>query len=172
MVFNHTPVLFEKTLELLELDNPKLFVDLTGGGGGHSSGFIEKYPNMKAVIFDRDLTAVNHLTSRFKDNKNVKVVHSKSSEIEKILFLLKSGNPDIILADLGVSSLQLDLPQRGFSDIKEGPLDMRMDRELSFTALDLLKEKSVVDIQKILSEFAQERESKNTHLRVQGRVSF
>ncbi len=160
MVFNHIPVLFEKTLELLDVENPKLFVDLTGGGGGHSSAFIEKYPNMKAVIVDRDLTAVNHLKSRFKENPNVKVVHSKSSEIEKILFLLKAGNPDIILADLGVSSIQLDLPQRGFSDNKEGPLDMRMDESSSYTALDLLKEKTVAEIQRILSEYAQERESK------------
>jgi 16S rRNA (cytosine1402-N4)-methyltransferase len=159
MTFVHLPVLSSEVVEHLAVDDPQVYVDLTSGGGGHASLIIERFPNARAVLIDRDPDAVLHLKEKFKGFKNVTVVRSKAGEVDKVLFLLKIDKADIILADLGVSSHQFDTPSRGFSVKSEGPFDMRMDGESDFNALDFLKKLTEFELKNILSEYAQERES-------------
>ena len=158
MDFVHVPVLFNEVLSSFDND-PEVFVDLTSGGGGHDAGILEKYPNARAVLVDRDPDAVAHLKEKFASFPNVTVVHSAFSEIDKVLFLLQIPKVDIVFADLGVSSFQFDTPHRGFSMQKDGPMDMRMDTGSQFTALDFIKNSTEGELRNILSLYAQEREA-------------
>ena len=158
MDFVHVPVLFNEVVASFNND-PEVFVDLTSGGGGHDAGILEKYPNVRAVLVDRDIDAVAHLKEKFASFPNVTVVHSAFSEIDKVLFLLQIPKVDIIFADLGVSSFQFDTPHRGFSMQKDGPMDMRMDSTSEFTALDFIKSSTEGELRNILSLYAQEREA-------------
>lgn len=158
MDFVHVPVLFNEVVASFD-NNPEVFVDLTSGGGGHDAGILEKYPDVRAVLVDRDIDAVAHLKEKFASFPNVTVVHSAFSEIDKVLFLLQIPKVDIIFADLGVSSFQFDTPHRGFSMQKDGPMDMRMDTGSEFTALDFIKSSTEGELRNILSLYAQEREA-------------
>ena len=158
MDFVHVPVLYNEVLASFD-NEPAVFVDLTSGGGGHDAGVLEKYPNVRAVLIDRDQDAVAHLKEKFADLPNVTVVNAPFSEIDKVLFLLQIPKADIVFADLGVSSFQFDTPHRGFSMQKEGPMDMRMDKNSSLTALDYIKSSTEGELRNILSLYAQEREA-------------
>jgi len=159
MTFKHEPVMLNEVLENVYCEGSAVYLDLTSGGGGHAGAFINKYPEVTAVLLDRDGDAVEHLKDKFKDESRVKVVRSKFSELDKALFLLQSKKPDMIFADLGVSSHQLDVAGRGFSIMKDGPFDMRMDQRQEDSALDYIKKTSAPDIKNILSIYAQEREA-------------
>ncbi|MBO4710866.1 16S rRNA (cytosine(1402)-N(4))-methyltransferase RsmH [bacterium] len=158
MDFAHVPVMFDEVLSSFD-NKPSVFVDLTSGGGGHDAGVLEKYPNVRAVLVDRDTDAVAHLKEKFASFPNVTVVHAPFSEIDKVMFLLQIPKADIIFADLGVSSFQFDTPHRGFSMQKEGPMDMRMDKTSQLTALDFIKNSTEGELRNILSLYAQEREA-------------
>ncbi|MBP5406516.1 16S rRNA (cytosine(1402)-N(4))-methyltransferase RsmH [bacterium] len=158
MDFIHVPVLLDEVLSSFD-NNPEVFVDLTSGGGGHDAEILKKYPDVRAVLIDRDLDAVAHLKEKFTSFPNVTVVHSAFSDVDKILFLLKIPRVDIVFADLGVSSFQFDTPHRGFSMQKSGPMDMRMDATSQLTALDFIKNSTEGGLRNILSEYAQEREA-------------
>lgn len=158
MDFVHVPVLYNEVLASFD-NEPAVFVDLTSGGGGHDAGLLEKYPNVRAVLIDRDQDAVAHLKEKFAGLQNVTVVNAPFSEIDKVLFLLQIPKADIVFADLGVSSFQFDTPHRGFSMQKDGPMDMRMDRNSSLTALDYIKSSTEGELRNILSLYAQEREA-------------
>lgn len=158
MDFVHVPVLYNEVLASFD-NEPAVFVDLTSGGGGHDAGVLEKYPNVRAVLIDRDQDAVAHLKEKFAGLQNVTVVNAPFSEIDKVLFLLQIPKADIVFADLGVSSFQFDTPHRGFSMQKDGPMDMRMDRNSSLTALDYIKSSTEGELRNILSLYAQEREA-------------
>lgn len=158
MDFVHVPVMFDEVLSSFDND-PLVYVDLTSGGGGHDAGILEKYPNVKAVLVDRDQDAVAHLKEKFASFPNVTVVHAPFSEIDKVMFLLQIPKADIVFADLGVSSFQFDTPHRGFSMQKDGPMDMRMDKTSQLTALDFIKSSTEGELRNILSLYAQEREA-------------
>lgn len=159
MTFKHEPVMLNEVLENVYCENPAVYLDLTSGGGGHAGAFIEKHPQVAAVLLDRDGDAVEHLKEKFKEDSRVKVVRSKFSELDKALFLLQSKKPDIIFADLGVSSHQFDVAGRGFSIMNNGPFDMRMDQRQEDSALDYIKKTSASDLKRVLSVYAQEREA-------------
>jgi len=159
MTFKHEPVMLNEVLENVYCEGPTVYLDLTSGGGGHAGAFIDKYPQVAAVLLDRDGDAVEHLKDKFKEESRVKVMRSKFSELDKALFLLQSQKPDMIFADLGVSSHQLDVAGRGFSINKDGPFDMRMDQRQDDSALDYIKKTSAPDLKNILSVYAQEREA-------------
>lgn len=158
MDFVHVPVMFDEVLSSFD-NEPSVFVDLTSGGGGHDAGVLEKYPNVRAVLVDRDTDAVAHLKEKFASFPNVTVVHAPFSEIDKVMFLLQIPKADIVFADLGVSSFQFDTPHRGFSMQKDGPMDMRMDKTSQLTALDFIKNSTEGELRNILSLYAQEREA-------------
>ncbi|HPA57802.1 MAG TPA: 16S rRNA (cytosine(1402)-N(4))-methyltransferase RsmH, partial [bacterium] len=159
MSFVHKPVLMNEVLNLMNLNDPRSYLDLTAGGGGHAMAMINKYPSMKAVLLDRDPDAVSHLKEKFAGMDNVTVAKSSFSELDKVLFLMKRDDVDIIFADLGVSSHQFDTAKRGFSIQKDGPFDMRMDSESGMTALEYIKKTEESEIKNILSIYAQEREA-------------
>lgn len=158
--FNHIPVMLTNVPEALEVENPKIYLDLTAGGGGHAEAICLKYPKIKAILIDRDTDAVEHLKEKFAGRSNIIVANARSGEIDKIMFLLKERKADIILADLGVSSFQFDSADRGFSFSDDGPMDMRMNKTEGMTALDLIMNSTEQELQQILSTLGEEREAK------------
>lgn len=145
----HKAVLFHEVIEGLNIKPSGIYVDLTGGGGGHSAGILEKLgPDGKLFIFDRDTQSIQRLKKRFEDSRCV-VSEARFSEAFGALQKLGVRAVDGVLADLGFSSIQLEDPTRGLSFQKEGPLDMRLDARLEHTASDLLlslPEKNLADL--------------------------
>lgn len=156
MNFVHVPVLFNESIEALNISGDKIYVDCTAGGGGHSSAIAERLTTGKLIAIDQDPEAIEVLNERFKDNDNVIVVHDNFSNLENILKNLRIDSVAGILADLGVSSHQLDTADRGFSFHSEAPLDMRMSKE-GTTAAFLVNTMSVRELCKIISDYGEEK---------------
>jgi 16S rRNA (cytosine1402-N4)-methyltransferase len=157
----HTPVMLERTIELLSpaLEQPgAVLVDATLGMAGHSEAFLERFPQLVLVGLDRDLDALaiaGERLARFGDR--VHLVHTVYDRFAEALDGLGIREVAGILFDLGVSSLQLDRVERGFSYSKDAPLDMRMDATSSMTAERILAEYSENDLRRIFWEFGEER---------------
>lgn len=152
----HTSVLLNEVIENLEIKPKGHYADLTGGFGGHSQKIFENL-DIDGVLYivDQDLDAINFLKDKFKDKKNVKIFHQNhSSWINQYKDQFKL---DGLLADLGVSSKQLDDEKRGFSFMRDGPLDMRMNQDQEFSAYDVVKDYSLDDLIKIFKEYGNER---------------
>lgn len=129
MEFNHISVLLEESVNALNIKPDGIYVDCTAGGGGHSAAVLERLnENGKMYLFDRDPDAIETVTKRFENDKRVTVIHSNFSEIKSVLTGLGVNGVDGIIADLGVSSHQLDTAERGFSFHQDAPLDMRMSK--------------------------------------------
>ena len=146
MEFVHKSVLFDEAVEALNINNEKIIVDGTAGGGGHTSKISETAKRVIAV--DRDPDAVSILKERLGDRDNVTVVHDNYSNLKAIIAGLGIDKIDGLLLDLGVSSFQLDTAERGFSFHKDAPLDMRMSKS-GMSAADVVNtydEKRLADI--------------------------
>jgi len=157
--FDHRSVLLDEVLAHLEPHPGGRYVDGTLGGAGHSRAILERSaPDGRLIGIDRDpdaLAAARAELAGFGDR--VVTVHGCFGDIETILGGLGVAQVDGILLDLGVSSPQLDRPERGFSFTRAGPLDMRMDPTRGPTALDLLRDLPVEDLAEILRDFGEER---------------
>lgn len=155
----HRPVMKKEVLEFLNLKPGDVVVDCTVGGGGHSIGILNHImPGGKLIGIDQDREVLDIARENLRDYKgNSELIYGNFRNLDKILNDLKIDKVDAILYDLGVSSYQLDKAERGFSFLKEGPLDMRMDRGLRITAFDLVNNLSKEEISKILFEYGQER---------------
>jgi 16S rRNA (cytosine1402-N4)-methyltransferase len=157
----HTPVLLERCIELLgpALERPgAVFVDATLGMGGHSAGVLERFPDAILVGLDRDpeaLAIAGERLARFGDR--VHLVHTVYDGIREALDGLGFAGADGVLFDLGVSSLQLDRVERGFSYSKDAPLDMRMDGTSDLTAEVILRDYSEADLRRIFREYGEEK---------------
>jgi 16S rRNA (cytosine1402-N4)-methyltransferase len=157
----HTPVLLERCIELLApaLQEPgAVFVDATLGMGGHSAGVLERFPDVTLVGLDRDpdaLAIAGERLARFGDR--VHLVHTVYDGIRDALDDLGIGAIQGVLFDLGVSSLQLDRVERGFSYSKDAPLDMRMDGTSELTAAVILAEYSEADLRRIFRDYGEEK---------------
>lgn len=162
MNFHHTPVLLKETMEYLKPVPGEIYVDGTLGGGGHSLEILKKiYPSGRLIGIDRDPAAIQAATSRLSDyTDSFQGVHSNYVDIKKVLSELGISAVDGILLDLGVSSHQLDTPERGFSYHEEAPLDMRMDTTQDLTAYDLVNKSSQEDLSQIIWEYGEERWAK------------
>lgn len=160
----HQPVLLKEVLEWMEVKPGACIVDGTVGGGGHAEAFLQQMgPEGKYVAFDRDLQTLERAKKRLeKYASQVQYVHGVFSDMESILKELKIENVDGVLVDLGVSSFQLDDAERGFSFIRPGPLDMRMDAsdEDSLKASDIVNENSEEELIEIFQKFGEERFSR------------
>lgn len=150
----HVPVLLESTLELLDPKKGETYLDLTAGYGGHAVAILEKTENVSsATLVDRDENAIRELSSLAK--KGAQVIHSDFSSAASQL-IDEGKHFDVILADLGVSSPQLDQSERGFSFQRSGPLDMRMNQSSGQTAADLVNQLSKEELADIIHRWGEE----------------
>ena len=161
MEFNHVSVLLNECLEGLNIKENCIYVDGTLGGAGHSSEILKRLSNEGRLIgIDQDTDALKAAKERLKDYSNVTFVHSNFSNIENVLNNLNIDGVDGILMDLGVSSYQLDEGERGFSYMKDAPLDMRMNRENDFSAYNVVNEYSEEDLYRIIRDYGEEKFAK------------
>ena len=158
MYFKHTSVLTDKILDLAP-KNTQTILDCTLGSGGHSRKLLGKFPNAKLFGIDRDSNALKSANFFLKSfEKNITLNQANFSELKECFFNWTNPFFDYILADIGTSSEQLDRPERGFSFNKDGPLDMRMDRDRQqITAAYLINNLSKNELLKILKTYGEER---------------
>lgn len=157
MEFSHKPVLFDETIAALNIKPDGVVVDCTSGGGGHSAAALSLLGESgRLICIDRDPDAVGVLTDRFGMDKRVSIVHDNYTNISSILDSLGLPGADSIMADLGVSSYQLDSAERGFSFHNDAPLDMRMSKE-GRSAADLVNDLPESELRRILYEYGEER---------------
>jgi len=153
----HIPVLLNETVNLYKDMKNGYFVDCTLGFGGHSEAILEKYPQVKLIGIDQDKDAMEFAKKRLsKYADRVEFINKRASEALKELNGLPISG---ILADIGVSSYQLDNPERGFT-FDSGTLDMRMNKEQSFSAKEVVNFYSREDLERILKDYAEERRYK------------
>lgn len=156
----HLPVMFAEALQHLAIKEDGIYIDCTFGRGGHSQGILNLLgSNGQLIAFDRDLDAVNSEYAKvLLADSRFKLIHSCFSQIESELENLGLiGKVDGILMDLGVSSPQLDNPERGFSFLRDGPLDMRMDESTGLSAEQWLASVDEKDLVKVLFEYGEEK---------------
>lgn len=158
----HKSVLRERCVALLtpsiEKSTSPIVVDATLGMGGHSEALLERFPKLRIVGLDRDKDAIAIATHRLERWANrIDVVHAVYDQIPEVLSELGIEGVDGILFDLGVSSLQLDEVERGFSYAHTAPLDMRMDSSGGMTAADLLENYEKAQLIRILKVYGEER---------------
>lgn len=160
MNFSHKPVLLEETIDALNIKPDGIYVDGTAGGGGHSSEILKRLsPNGRLISIDQDPDAIEAVTERLKDYKNSIICKGNFSDVVSIVNGLGIESIDGIMLDIGVSSRQLDTPERGFSFHYDAPLDMRMSQS-GTSAYDLVNQLSYEQLVKIISRYGEERFAK------------
>ena len=156
--FSHYSVLLNECLEGLAIKPDGIYVDGTAGGAGHSARIAERLNGGTLVAIDQDETAVAVATQRLsKFGEHARVVRSNFYEVARVCEDLGIEQIDGLLLDLGVSSYQLDTPERGFSYMSDAPLDMRMDTRGALTAYDIVNGYGEDKLKKILYEYGEER---------------
>ena len=155
--FTHYSVLLNETVSMLDIKSDGIYVDLTLGGGGHSEKIVEKLTTGRLICIDADQTAIDASKIRLQQYADkITFVHSFNNEIDAVLDELGIDLIDGAVADLGVSSYQLDNAKRGFSYMQDAPLDMRMDADSALTAYDIVNGYSEEEIKKILYIYGEE----------------
>ncbi|MCY3884861.1 MAG: 16S rRNA (cytosine(1402)-N(4))-methyltransferase RsmH [Gammaproteobacteria bacterium] len=161
MPVTHTPVLVEETVEALVVKPNGTFFDATFGGGGHTRCLLDKLDaKAQLLVADRDPSAIEGAKSLALEDERVKVVHGRFSDAKKLAHENEFQVFDGILMDLGLSSTQLDEAERGFSFLRDGPLDMRMDPTAGFTASEWLNRVSVGELTTVFKRYGEERNSR------------
>lgn len=160
--FQHVPVMRDLAVELLDCRSGGLYVDGTVGGGGYSEAILRgSAPDGILVGLDWDSEAIERVRGRFEEDKErVRLENASFADLPDVLDNLGMGPADGIVIDLGVSSFQLEDPERGFSFLRDGPLDMRMDRSLRRTAADLVNSLSEKDLADLIFQLGEERYSR------------
>ncbi|MDD6567839.1 MAG: 16S rRNA (cytosine(1402)-N(4))-methyltransferase RsmH [Eubacteriales bacterium] len=157
MEFVHKSVLFDEAIKALDLNENKIIVDGTAGGGGHSAKIAKTAK--RVISIDQDPDAIKVLNERLGDKKNVTVVHDNYSNIKNIISNLNIDKIDGLLLDLGVSSFQLDTAERGFSFHKDAPLDMRMSKS-GLSAYDVVNDYDEKQLADIIYRYGEEKFSR------------
>ena len=158
--FSHRSVLLDECIEGLAIKPNGIYVDGTAGGGGHSSEIAARLQGGRLIAIDQDETAVAVVSERLARFENrVSVVRSNFCEIASVCRELGIDGIDGLLLDLGVSSHQLDTPERGFSYNADAPLDMRMDKRKSLSAYEVVNTYEEARLKRILFEYGEERYS-------------
>jgi 16S rRNA (cytosine1402-N4)-methyltransferase len=158
----HIPVLYQEVLEALKPSPGEVFVDGTIGAGGHARGIIQAIlPGGRLLGLDRDPAAIETAKIQLEEYKEqIVLIHSSFTRLIPHLNNLNWKTVDGILLDLGLSSMQLDDPDRGFSFQTAGPLDMRFDPSLSLSAADLVNKSSKEELANIIFDYGEERYSR------------
>ncbi len=157
MEFSHISVLFDETIESLNIKSEGLYVDCTCGGAGHSKAILERIPDGVLVAIDRDPDAIQVITERIGSAPQVEIVNDNFNNIKSIL---NGRQADGILADLGVSSFQLDTAERGFSFHHDAPLDMRMSKS-GKSAYDVVNGYTEYELANIINRYGEEKFARN-----------
>ncbi len=159
MKFHHIPVLFNETIEMLNLKPGQIIVDATLGGGGHAGGILERIaPDGTLIGIDRDPNALAAARAHLKEyGDSLITVHGNFNDLGTILGKLNIPYINGLVMDLGVSSHQLDEKSRGFSYQDDAPLDMRMDPTQPFSSMNVVNEYEEKQLAKIILEYGEER---------------
>lgn len=161
-VFRHRPVLLDEVIEALHIRPDGIYVDGTLGGAGHAYEVCRRLNGGTFVGIDRDADAIVAAGARLKEFPFAHVVRSNYSEMKEVLASLEIEKVSGILLDLGVSSYQLDTPERGFSYMEEqAPLDMRMDHRMEMTARDIVNGYSEAELFRIIRDYGEDPFAKN-----------
>lgn len=147
----HHPVLLEESVAALEVEKGGIFVDATFGGGGHTSEILRRMPSGRLIVFDQDSDVITNLP---KDERLI-FVNDNFRYLKNFLRFYESIPVDGILADLGVSSYQIDEPTKGFSTRWEGFLDMRMDKRKKLTAAQIINEYPELELHRIFKNYGE-----------------
>lgn len=162
MKFEHIPVLATDTIKNLNIKKDGVYVDLTLGKGGHSKMILENLSDKgRLIAIDQDKEAIEAAKENLKDFSNVTFINSNFEKFEEVLANLGLDLIDGALMDIGVSSYQIDNAERGFSYMKDGPLDMRMNQDNELTAEIVVNEYSQDELERIFFEYGEERFSKS-----------
>ena len=156
MEFSHIPVLLNETIEGLAIRENGIYVDGTAGGGGHSAEILRRLKSGRLISIDQDPDAIQTLTERFKKNENSIIIKGNFADMKELLAQRGLYRVDGVLLDIGVSSHQLDTPERGFSFHEDAPLDMRMSRK-GTTAAELVNTLPFEELRRILFEYGEEK---------------
>ena len=161
MEFKHISVLKEESIVGLNIKTDGVYVDCTTGGGGHSLEIAKKLTTGKLICFDKDTDALTFAKTRLKDHLNkIIFVNRNFADIEEVLEELNINGVDGILADLGVSSYQIDTAERGFSFMRDARLDMRMNKTQELDAYQVVNTYSESELAKIMFLYGEEKNSK------------
>ncbi len=161
MEFLHIPVLKNETIELLNIKENGVYVDGTIGGAGHSKAIEEKAKISKLIGIDQDSEALETAKKNLTDYSNVMLVKDNFRNIDAVLKSLNVESVDGILVDIGVSSYQIDEPERGFSFRHDAKLDMRMSRDSNFSAYELINTYSEDDLTRVIRDYGEEKFAKS-----------
>lgn len=156
MEFHHVSVMLKECIDSLSIRPDGIYVDGTAGGAGHSREIAARLKNGRLIAIDRDPDAVAITKERLSEFSCVTVVQGEFSDIKNVLQKLEISGIDGMLLDLGVSSFQLDTPERGFSYLHDAPLDMRMSKQ-GLSAYDIVNSYSVEELTRIIREYGEER---------------
>ena len=169
----HKPVMVQEVLQLLNLGAGKVIVDCTVGGGGHTREIVKNIvPGGYLIGLDKDGEILEKTKSSLmdegllpavdedQDSKMISFYHTDYVNLDEVIDIAGKGKVDGILLDLGVSSMQLEVADRGFSFGKDGPLDMRMDRSGDVTAYDVLKSVSLKELEHIIREYGEDHRAR------------
>ena len=157
--FSHVSVLLYECIEALDIKDGLTYVDCTTGGGGHSLEIARRMgPNSRLICFDRDKNAIAAATERLHDYLDrITFINDNFSSLGEVLRRLEVNNLGGVLADLGCSSHQFDVAERGFSYMQDAPLDMRMDTDSPISAYHVVNEYSENELKRIIFEYGEEK---------------
>lgn len=161
MEFSHVSVLLNECIEALEIKPDGIYVDCTAGGGGHSEEIAKRLSGGRLIAIDRDAEAIAHAGERLKKyGERVTLVRGNFRDLKLILAGHGISGADGILIDLGVSSYQLDEPERGFSYQNDARLDMRMDQSAPLDAWTVVNTYDEAELSRIFFQYGEERYSR------------
>ncbi|MCB1256198.1 MAG: 16S rRNA (cytosine(1402)-N(4))-methyltransferase RsmH [Microthrixaceae bacterium] len=156
--FHHIPVLLSEVVELFASQPPGLYVDGTVGGGGHAAAVLQANPGLHLLGIDRDTSALKAAAANLAQfGDRVELVHSEFSNIQQLISERTNQGAVAIMVDLGVSSHQLDVAERGFSYRDSAPLDMKMNRTQALDASYVVNEYPLDDLTRVIRRFGEER---------------
>ena len=165
MEFSHKSVLLDETIAGLNIKEDGTYVDGTLGGGGHAYHVCSRLSDKGRFIgIDQDAAAIEAAGIRllpYKDKVKIDIVRSNYQQTPQVLHDLGVGGVDGIVLDLGVSSYQLDTPERGFTYREDAPLDMRMDQRQDMTAKDIINEYPEMELYRVIRDYGEEKFAKN-----------
>ena len=158
MEFRHEPVLLAEVLQWMNVQPHGVYCDGTLGGGGHSEAILRTSGGTARLYgIDRDENAIRAATERLKEYPGFTAIHGNFHDAKTLLETAGAGLMDGVLLDLGVSSPQLDIPERGFSYHEDAALDMRMDRSQGITAAELLNTADERELTEIIRDYGEEK---------------